>query len=71
MKNEEIDKLFRDHIDKLDIQPSADIWNKIEADLDEQKIVPINKKIKWLKPLVSIAATLICIGIFSLLVMKQ
>lgn len=71
MKNEEIDKLFRDHIDKLDIQPSADIWNKIEADLDEQKIVPIKKKIKWLKPLVSIAATLICIGIFSLLVMKQ
>lgn len=71
MKNEDIDKLFRDHFDKLDIQPSADIWNKIEADLDEQKIVPIKKKIKWLKPLVSIAATLICIGIFSLLVMEH
>lgn len=71
MKNEDIDKLFRDHFDKLDIQPSADIWNKIEADLDEQKIVPIKKKTKWLIPLISIAATLICIGIFSLLVMEQ
>lgn len=71
MKNEEIDKLFRDHLDKLDIQPGADIWKKIEMDLDEQQVVSIKKKKKWLIPLVSIAAVLICIGIFSLLVLEQ
>lgn len=71
MKNEDIDKLFRDHVDKLDIQPSTDIWKKIEMELDEQKIVPIKNKINWLKPLLATATLLLCVGIFNLLLLDQ
>lgn len=71
MKNEDIDKLFRDHFDKLDIQPSTEVWKKIEAELNEQHIVPIQKKINWLKPLVAIAAIFIGIGAFNLVMQEQ
>lgn len=71
MKNQDIDKLFRDHFDNLDIQPGTDIWKKIELDLDEEKVISIKKKTNWLNPLITTAAILICIGIFSLLLLRQ
>jgi len=71
MKNQDIDKLFRDHFDKLDIQPDAKLWERIKNDLDEQKIKPIKKKTNWLKPLLTIAAALIFIGTFSLFVLHH
>ncbi|MDH5828352.1 hypothetical protein [Sphingobacterium faecium] len=71
MKDQDLDKLLRDHFDNLDIQPSTDVWKKIVLELDEQKIVPIKKKTSWLKAIVAAAAILICVGIASFLLQHQ
>lgn len=71
MKNQDIDKLLRDQFDKLDIEPSADIWKKIEMELDQQKVVSIKKKINWFKIIGAAAAILIGIGITSILMQRQ
>jgi hypothetical protein len=71
MKNQDIDKLLRDHFNKLDIQPSTDIWKKIEAELDEQKVISISKKTTRLKVIGTAAAILVGLGIVSLVLQRQ
>ena len=36
-KNNELDKMFKDAFDGFEMEPSADVWNGIEQELDKKK----------------------------------
>lgn len=70
MKNNDLEKLFRDTFNKAEETPNPLIWNKIEEQLDvEEKIIPIkNKRNTWFY---YIAASLLLIGTFSYIALKN
>lgn len=57
-----IDKLFKDRIEQHEEEPSPNVWNAIDNDLDKKKIVSVSKKyykLKW----VAIALLLFSFGL--------
>ncbi|MDQ2719566.1 MAG: outer membrane beta-barrel protein [Bacteroidota bacterium] len=57
-----IDKLFRDKIEQHEEEPSSNVWNAIDNDLDKKKIVSVSKKyykLKW----VAMALLLFSLGL--------
>lgn len=68
MKNEDLDNLFRNELSNREVEPSADLWQKIEAQLDEQKPKRRILIYTWIK---SAAAIAIIAGAATFLYMHQ
>jgi hypothetical protein len=63
MNDKELDKLFKEQLEHHPVPPKKDIWQQIESQLDQKKVVPL-RKLSW----VSYAAmTVGCLGLIALL----
>lgn len=65
MQDNELDDLFRNKLDGLEVEPSGNVWGNILAGLDEDK----KKKPLW--AYISAAASVLVIATAGLLMLKQ
>lgn len=63
MNDKELDRLFKDQLENLSVSPQEDLWQKIEQQLDERKVVRLHR-LGWVK----YAAVLVaCLGVTAIL----
>ncbi len=68
MSDKELDKLFQQSFEGFEVQPSADSWQKISAELPEVHQIKKQRKLPifWMA-----AASIIIIGVFAVLFQNQ
>jgi hypothetical protein len=47
MKDQDLDKMFSDSLKDQEATPPASVWQGIEFNLDETKIIPMKPKLNW------------------------
>ncbi|MFD2743322.1 MULTISPECIES: hypothetical protein [Sphingobacterium] len=73
MKDQDIDKLFRDALEGEEATPKPQLWDKIAQQLDEEMaskkdivpLIPVAKKRKYLWMPYAAACTLVGVGLFA------
>lgn len=71
MKDQDLDKLFSEGFKDQEVTPPASVWEQIETQLDEQKVLPIQKRNKLFIWTIA-ASMLLALGITgSIFLMKD
>jgi len=63
MNDKELDKLFKDQLENLSVSPQEDLWQKIEQQLDERKVVRLHR-LGWVRNAAMLVA---CLGVTAVL----